>query len=213
MIAIERTAVIMLASGRSRRFGWKDKLTQDVGGRPLIEHAAMTLSTLGALTAIAVCPSDQPHIGEMLSDRFVIAVNKQPNEGMGRSIAVGVDIAMQFKPDAVVVCMGDMPFIEQQTVKRVVEALGDQRVNIAHAGVHPGTRPPSAFDASCFEALRNLKGDEGARTVIQSPHFRVAGVAAPAPTLIDIDTQDELEFARKQMEIRNRYLGMLRGEA
>lgn len=210
MIPLSRTVIIMLASGRSRRFGWRDKLMQTVGGKPLLEHAATTLSSMEALAKIAVCPSDHPRIGQMLNDRFVIAVNKHSKEGMGRSIATGMDVALQFKPDAVVVCMADMPFIEQDTVQHVVGTLGWEGVNIAHAGVHPGARPPSAFDSTCFEALRCLQGDEGARTVITMDRFRVVGVAAPAPTLVDVDTQEELEYARRQMEVRNRYLGGLR---
>jgi molybdenum cofactor cytidylyltransferase len=209
MIPLSRTVIIMLASGRSRRFGWRDKLIQTVGGKPLLEHAATTLSSIEALAKIAVCPSDHPRIGHMLHDRFVIAVNKHSKEGMGRSIATGMDVALQFKPDAVVVCMADMPFIEQETVKGVVEKLGEG-FNIAHAGAHPGARPPSAFDAQCFEALRCLQGDEGARKVITMERFRVMGVAAPAPTLVDVDTQEELEYARRQMEVRNRYMGGLR---
>jgi hypothetical protein len=40
--------------------------------------------------------------------------------------------------------------------------------------------------------------------------FRVVGLAAPAPTLVDVDTPEELEYARRQMEVRNRYMGGLR---
>jgi molybdenum cofactor cytidylyltransferase len=210
MIPLSRTAIIMLASGRSRRFGWRDKLIQTLGGKPLLEHAATTLSGMEALAKIAVCPSDHPRIGGMLHDRFVIAVNKHSKEGMGRSIATGMDVALQFKPDAVVVCMADMPFIEPETVRDVVATLGQNGANIAHAGIHPGTRPPSAFDSECFEALRCLQGDEGARKVITMERFRVVGVSAPAPTLVDVDTPDELEFARRQMDVRNRYVGGLR---
>lgn len=206
MIPLSRTAIIMLASGRSRRFGWRDKLIQTLGGKPLLEHAATTLSGLDALAKIAVCPSDHPRIGEMLHDRFVIAVNKHSREGMGRSIATGMDVALQFKPDAVVVCMADMPFIESSTVTSIVERLGRGGVNIAHAGQHPGARPPSAFDSYCFDALRCLQGDEGARRVISMDRFRVVGVNAPAPTLVDVDTKDELEFARQQMKLREQYL-------
>jgi CTP:molybdopterin cytidylyltransferase MocA len=209
-IPMSRTAVIMLASGRSRRFGWRDKLLQDVGGRPLLEHAATTLSGLGALCSIAVCASDHPRVGEILQDRFVIAVNKHSKEGMGRSIATGMDVALQFKPDAVVVAMADMPFVEPWIITDVVQQLGAEGANIAHAGVHPGARPPSAFDRSTFDVLRSLRGDDGARKVMQMTQFRAVGVAAPAPILVDVDTPEQLELARRQMEVRDRYLKGLR---
>jgi molybdenum cofactor cytidylyltransferase len=207
IIPIQRTAVVLLASGLSRRFGSKDKLLADLGGRPLVDHAAQELSGLDALTKIAVCPNDKREIGERLHDRFVIAVNKKPKRGLGHSIAVGVSVAMQFKPDAVVLAMGDMPFIERPVIEGVVNHLGHEGANIVHCGEMRGTRPPTAFDRACFEALTHLDGDDGARAVVAEGRFRVIGLSAPAPLLADVDTREDLELARRQMMVRERYIG------
>jgi molybdenum cofactor cytidylyltransferase len=206
-VSMDRTAVILLASGRSKRFGWRCKLLQDLGGRELMEHAASAVTALDALARIAVCPTEHPRIAEHLQDRFVIAVNKHPKRGMGHSIAVGMSVAMQFKPDAIAVCMADMPFIEPDTIRAVVAALGGpDGVNIAHSGgASGGARPPTAFDASCFPDLLALDGDDGAKRVISSPRFKAVGVNAPAPLLGDVDTREELAFARQLMAIRDKH--------
>ena len=125
-VPLNRTVVVLLASGLSRRFGWRDKLLEDLGGKPLFEHAAGVISGLDALARIAVCPGDKKDIGERLIDRFVIAVNKTPRSGLGNSIAVGVDVAMKFKPDAVLLCMADMPFIEPWMIEKVLSQLGGE---------------------------------------------------------------------------------------
>lgn len=206
IVPIQRTAVVLLASGLSRRFGRRDKLLADLGGRPLVDYAAGVLSELDALTKIAVCPHDNRELGERLHDRFVIAVNKRPKRGLGHSIAAGVQVAMQFKPDAVVLCMGDMPFIERPVIQGVVESLGQDGANIVHCGETSGTRPPTAFDRECFNALKELDGDDGARAVLAAGRFRVMGIGAPQPLLADVDTREDLDLARKQMEIRARYM-------
>jgi len=206
-VAMNRTAVIFLASGLSRRYGRRDKLLEDLGGKPLMEHAAGVLAGLDALAKIAVCPVDRPMIGEKLHDRFVIALNKKPKHGLGHSISVGVKVAMQFKPDAVLICMADMPFVEESLVRELVATLGgDEAINIAHSGGANGGRPPTAFDANCFSSLQHLDGEDGARRVMMEVRFKNKGIDAPSPLLADVDTRDDLDLAKKQMDIRARHM-------
>jgi molybdenum cofactor cytidylyltransferase len=207
-IPMDRTVVILLASGRSRRFGWRDKLLHKIEGRVLLDYAAEAAASLDALARVAVCPADHPKIAERLHGRFVVAVNDKPNRGMGHSIAVGMKVALQFKPDAVVICMADMPFVEPQIIADVVAALGGvQGANIAHSGHPDGPRPPTAFDASCFGVLQQLDGDEGARDVMRQARFKTVALKAPEPLLTDIDTQEDAEHARELMAVRAKHLG------
>ncbi|MDP3735745.1 MAG: nucleotidyltransferase family protein [Hyphomonadaceae bacterium] len=202
---MNRTAVIMLASGLSRRYGYRDKLLEDLNGKHLMEHAAGVIVGTDALVRVAVCPADRKEIGERLIDRFVVAVNKKPKAGLGHSIAVGVDVALKFKPDAVLLCMADMPFIEEWMLHGLLAYLGGSKgADIVHSGDTIGVRPPTAFSSACFDALARLDGDDGAKRVIGQGGFNVLAAAAPAPLLADVDTKDDLELARKQMEIRDR---------
>lgn len=203
-VAMNRTAIVMLASGLSRRYGRRDKMLVDLGGRPLVEHAAHAITELDPLARVAVCPFDRPLIGERLINRFVIAVNKKPKMGLGHSIAVGVNVALQFKPDAILLVMGDMPFVESWILEGVVARLG-AGVDIVHSGGAKGVRPPTAFGPACFEALAALDGDDGAKRIIGQGGHHVVGFGAPAPLLMDVDTKDDLDLARAQLAIRERY--------
>ncbi len=204
-IAMSRTAIVMLASGLSRRYGRKDKMLAELGGRPLIEHAAGVVAGVNALVRVAVCPADRKEIGERLIDRFVIAVNKKPKMGLGHSIAVGVQVALQFKPDAVLLVMGDMPFVEEWLLRDLVSGLGVGGAEVVHAGASDGVRPPTAFGAVCFGALAKLDGDDGARQVVKSGAFKVTAIAAPLPLLVDVDTKNDIEIAREQLRIREQH--------
>jgi molybdenum cofactor cytidylyltransferase len=203
-LAMNRTAIVMLASGLSRRYGRKDKMLADLGGQPLIEHAAHMITDLDPLTRVAVCPSDRPQIAEHLINRFVIAVNKKPKMGLGHSIAVGVNVALQFKPDAILLVMGDMPFVESWILEGIVARLG-AGVDVVHAGGANSVRPPTVFGPACFDQLAALDGDDGAKRIIGQGGHNVVGFSAPAPLLMDVDTKEDLDLARAQLAIRERY--------
>ncbi len=200
-VPLNRAAIILLASGLSRRYGNRDKLTANLGGKHLIEHSASELAKLPALTRVAVTPADRHDLKDHLINRFVIALNRKPKYGLGHSIAIGVQVALQFKPDAIVICMGDMPFVEGWLVEALLARLGD--ADIIHAGAPDRVHPPTAFGPACFDQLKALDGDDGAKRIIGQGGFRVAGLNAPTPILVDVDTREELEFAKRQLALRD----------
>lgn len=203
-VPLDRAVIVLLASGLSRRYGRKDKLFAPLGGRPLVGHAANELAHLPSLARVAVCPSERKELRDKLTDRyrFVLALNKKPKQGLGHSIAVGAQVALQFKPDAIVMCMGDMPFIEGWLIEALLAKLGD--ADVVHAGAADRVHPPTAFGPACFEQLRRLDGDEGARLIIGQGGFRVAALNAPEPLLVDVDTPEALRYAERQMALRSR---------
>lgn len=203
-VAMNRTAVVLLTSGLSRRYGSKDKMLADLGGQPLVEHSAHAIAQLDPLARVAVCPSERPQIGERLINRFVIAVNKKPKLGLGRSIAVGVNVALQFKPDAILLAMGDMPFMEPWVFEAVVGRL-TKGVDIVHAGSADRPHPPTAFGPATFDALAALDGDDGAKRIIGQGGFNVVAFNAPTALLLDVDTREDLELAQSQLKIRKRH--------
>lgn len=202
-VAMNRTAVVLLASGLSRRYGRKDKMLALLGGKPLVEHAGGVVAKLHALTRIAVCPSDPKDVSEKLRRQFVIAINKEPKSGLGHSISVGARVALQFKPDAMLFVMADMPLIEAPLLRELVSRLGGRDgTDIVHSGGPDGVRSPTVFGAACFQALTKLDGDDGAKSIVRGGRFKVVGIEAPAPLLVDVDTKQDLKLVEEQLAIR-----------
>ena len=202
---MHKTAVVLVASGLSRRFGRHDKMLANLGGKPLVEHAAKTITSLHPITRVAVCPANRPAIGERLIDRFVIAVNKKPKDGLGHSIALGAQVALQFKPEAIMVCMGDMPFVEPWLLDALTRRLAEGDADIVHAGASQSPHPPTVFGRNCFERLAGLDGDDGAKSLMRAADLRVVAFSAPGPLLLDVDTRDDLDLAARQLAIRTRH--------
>lgn len=209
----DKTVAILLASGLSRRFKRKDKLLQDLGGKPLFEHMASRLAAFEFPARIAVCPPRSHDLRDQLDGRFIIAPNVSPESGLGVSISVGVRVAMQFRPEYVLLVLADMPFVESASIARLIStAEADPGLDIIHSGRGDAVRPPSLFQQRCFEPLQVLKGDSGAGSLVGRPGFRSVGLSVAEPELLDVDTAFDLDTARAQWAVRKRCLGSTTAE-
>lgn len=175
-------AVVLLAAGRSTRFGAADKLAAPLNGMPLGFHAARTLATLALpLSVVVTGPTTLEWPG------FERIVNDRPDAGMGRSLALGVAAARELGASAILVALADMPRVPAAHFRKLLarDILPDTRV-----GSTDGIRrlPPALFGAGWFPALESLDGDQGARMLLVDAEV----VAAPTNALVDIDSEDDL---------------------
>jgi molybdenum cofactor cytidylyltransferase len=184
MIAAETVALILLAAGRSTRFGPRDKLAEPLDGLALGLHAARMFGALPFAARIAVTRAGGPDFAPC---GFATAVNADPDGGQSCSIRLGLARARQARPEAVLIALADMPFV---TTAHIAALLA--RFDAAHPvvgstdGAQP--RPPALFGAALFATLDTLSGDAGARTLLRN----AALVAAPPGELADIDTPADL---------------------
>lgn len=120
---------------------------------------------------------------------FKIVVAEDWVEGQAASLRAGV--AALDGADAVLVCLGDQPFITSQVIARTLDA-DDPRadaIRTAYKGV-PGH--PVLLKQSLLARVPELKGDVGARDLLAGARVKTweAGHLCD-PT--DIDTREQLE--------------------
>jgi len=180
MIAADRVASVLLAAGASTRFGPADKLHADLRGRPLVMHAATTLRTIGFGALIAVCGPETVS----LLDGFKIVVNDAPGEGQARSIRLGVAHALEHDVDAVLVALGDMPFVTATHLRALLAADGEMVASALDGQV----MPPALFRRDRATALLALHGDRGAGSLLAGATL----VGGDAAMLADIDLPSDL---------------------
>ena len=179
-----RIAGVLLAAGRSTRFGAADKLTASLHGRPLALHAAATLATLPLAACFVVTGnSDLDWPGEVI-------VNDDPASGMARSIVLGVGAARRAGIDAVLITLADMPFVPRAHHERLIAAYAGPDTLVASID---GTRamPPALFGAASFDKLEALTGDQGARALLAGANT----IPLDPSLLLDIDTPEQLARA------------------
>jgi molybdenum cofactor cytidylyltransferase len=177
---------VLLAAGRGSRFdpgGQRSKLLAPApagprAGLPVAVAAARALRAVLPDVVAVVRPADtstQQRLHALLrAEGCRLAVNAGADEGMGGSIAVGVNAA----PAAAgwLVALADMPAVAATTIDAVRAAIAAGTASSAPR--HGGRRGhPVGFGAALRDELRALAGDEGARRVL----------AAHPPHLIDVD--------------------------
>lgn len=184
MITPENTALVLLAAGKSKRFGLSDKLTEPFLGQPLGLHVVTALEAVPFAARIVV--QDGVKL-DYAARGYRVAHNPRPEEGMSLSVRLGMQAARGADIDAVLIALADMPRVTATQVHRLFDAQhGPDTVVASSDGVRP--KPPVLFGAAHFDALEALEGDSGARDMVLAGRH----VVASPDELIDVDTQEEL---------------------
>jgi molybdenum cofactor cytidylyltransferase len=180
---------VLLAAGRSQRFGVEDKLLAEINGDPLILHVAQRLSELGLGRLLAVCNDAEGRVAQLLGAiGFEVVLNPHPEQGLSRSLACGIAEAARGSEAAAMVCLADMPFVSVDHLRALLarfDAAGNPVVASARGDV---AMPPAIFARSLFEWLQAGEGDHGARELLAA----AARVRANANELTDIDRPSDL---------------------
>jgi molybdenum cofactor cytidylyltransferase len=204
MIAAEDCVLVLLAAGRSQRMGdIGSKLDEPFLGRPLGLHVVVALEDMPFMERVAVTGRANC---DYAAHGFTIVRNDDPELGMGRSVALGVDCARARGAKAVVMALADMPRVTATHIYTLLDAVdGEDAVVASSDGRSP--RPPAVFGRAQFDTLLRLEGDAGARDLIRAGKHVVT---TPAE-LIDVDTPEELERLRELVHAPEAYTRRRRG--
>jgi len=195
-----RPTVVVLAAGRSSRFGvGHHKLAQPLGETTVLAQSIATAIASGLRTVVVTTAAFVELARSSVATRDVIVLPEAGSDGgsqlgMGASIAAGVGAS----PDSSgwLVLPGDMPMIQPTTVVAVANALAHHPIAFAQYRSRRGH--PVGFAAELYPELTALSGDEGARRIIaRYPAFPVE-LDDPG-ILVDIDTEHDLEALRKSV--------------
>lgn len=193
---VAHLAGILLAAGRGRRFdpaGTRNKLLQPLDGEPVVVASARTL--LAAVPrVIAVVPPLDAGVGARLAALGCdVTVCPDADSGMAASLTHAIRHSLALQPQAWLVALGDMPWVDPATLRRLADALA-AGAGIA-APVMEGRRGnPVGFGAVHLDALLALRGDEGARRLLQT--YPVTEVPVDDPGIFrDVDVPGDLTGA------------------
>lgn len=188
MIRAEDSALVLLAAGRSERFGAADKLAQPFLREPLAFHVVTALEAVPFAHRFAVV-SDT--CLDFAARGYRVVCNPDSHSGQAGSLRLGVQAAADAGAQAVLIALADMPRVTATQVFRLLDmAKGPEAVLASSNGEHP--TPPALFGRAHFPELLRCEGDEGARALVR----RSRHVIAPADELVDIDTPEELSRLR-----------------
>lgn len=177
-------AGVVLAAGASRRFSaGEPKLLASFRGRPLISWALAHAGDAGLDEVIVVTgPVD---LSEVLSTQVVVE-NPRWEDGLATSLQAGIAVARQRGHDAVVVGLGDQPFVPATAWRAVAASTSP----IAVASFDGRRSPPVRLARETWHLLPTT-GDFGAREVMRDRPDLVTAIACDGSG-VDIDTVEDL---------------------
>lgn len=162
--------VVLLAAGASRRLGRPKQLLQ-YKGRMLLENAMSAAIASYASPVILVLGAHAGLIQEQIDCSAVHrVVNEEWQEGMASSIRCGIAELQKIAPSAsgVLLMTCDQPHVNDDLLNRLMNCQpesGKPIIACSYGGIQG---VPAYFDRSLFSQLLELRGDVGARRIIQS---------------------------------------------
>ena len=187
-------AGIVLAAGTSSRFGDENKLLADVNGRTVIAQSVQNLTDSTIDTVYVVTGNEHHHVENTIGHLGVQTVtNKAYEQGQATSIRTGIRAVRRVPIDAVLISLGDMPFVTPSTINRLIATYQQVAAGIIVAGYQGRRGNPVLFDASYLESLASIRGDTGARHFIRESNDAVLVETEDPGVVRDIDTPDDLK--------------------
>jgi molybdenum cofactor cytidylyltransferase len=138
-------------------------------------------------------------MSEVDQQKVHLAINTEWPEGMASSIRVGLNTLLQVasSSDGVILMVCDQPYVTPSLLNEIIIAHKDTNKPIITCSYANTFGPPSLFHKSLFPELLQLKGDTGARKIVQQ-HANDVGVIPFPQGTIDIDTQSDYEKLTKR---------------
>ena len=186
--------LVLLAAGSGKRFGG-DKLLYRVGGVSMIEHACSLYADIPFHRRILVVrPEDAPVAECGRAFGFEILPNPDHERGIGTSTAAGARALLQdpVLPDAVLYAVSDQPYLERETVGRLMAAWENNPGSICLPVCGGKRGNPVLFPGDLLGELALLNTDIGGKAVIRQHEERVIPVEPVQPMeMKDIDYCEE----------------------
>jgi molybdenum cofactor cytidylyltransferase len=191
---MQKIGAVILAAGESSRFGRPKQLVQ-FRGTSLVRRVVDAAKDANCSAIVVVLGSKREQIERELKETdAIVAENQDWRRGIGSSIRVGVESAVNQAPDieAIVLLTCDQPFLKTDTIERLIATREKTKKAIVASSYSETLGVPALFDRSCFQELLALDDETGAKAIILSNRERVAELLFPEGK-IDIDTVADYE--------------------
>ena len=180
-------SAILLAAGKSSRMG-KLKQLMTLGNSTMLEQTLDNLLGSHLTDIIVVLGYKAEEVMKKLSGRPIkVVVNPLYREGMGTSIAAGLKF-VDSQAQAVMLTLGDQPYVDSPTINRLIEEFGKSSKGIA-IPTYQGQRGHPIIFARKYQAqLAELSSDIGGRDIIKEHPKDILEVPVDCEGItIDID--------------------------
>lgn len=186
--------ILLLAAGEASRMGEPKQLLK-IGTESLLRRMLRICQATPFRPIFTVLGAYAERIQAEIEDSStIIVLNKQWQEGIGRSIAVGISAVEKFAPHAkaVLILLCDQPLVNPEILTQLVEKYQESDKAILASAYANTIGVPAVFDKRLFSELKNLNGQEGAKKIMLRHQEDVWTLPFPDGQL-DLDTPEDYE--------------------
>ena len=181
---------IVLAAGFSSRFGSSKLLAGLSSGKTVFQQTVERIAEAFPERFVITRPEMVAALQELAQGTSILSF-EHADQGMGATLAFAAQQIGDW--DGCVVCLGDMPFIETATYRRIAELVTTGSIVTPTFDSKMGN--PVAFGKNLYTDLEALTGDSGGRKLTSMYPQAVRELQVSDPGILhDIDTPEELAF-------------------
>lgn len=190
-IARPSVAIVLLAAGKANRMGGPHKLLATFDGIPLVRIMAQRACATGAPVFVVTGHRHLEITAALAGLDIENIYNPNFESGMASSIVAGFGAASASGSGGVLVMLADMPAVETSDLMALIQAFQAARGESIVRAVSDGKRGnPVILPISLRPAVMALRGDVGARGIIDGCGMPVVDVEIGPAAHLDVDTPD-----------------------
>jgi molybdenum cofactor cytidylyltransferase len=191
-------AILILAAGSSSRMG-EPKQLLSIKNTTLLGYSIEQAKQSNANKVFCVLGANAEAIEQSIK-KYIIEIinNSNYQNGLSSSIKVGIQHIEVKHFDAVLIMLADQPKVDSNYLNTLIRAFEKNLTQISASSYSGNIGVPAVFPKFYFEQLKNLKGDKGARELLNS--HKNAVILFKNNHLIDIDTKQDYDDLLKSME-------------
>ncbi len=160
-------SAIVLAAGLSKRMELGNKLLLEKNKITIIENTIRGVKASKIDEIIVVLGKDSAIFKKKINDKTIVyVINRNYSNGISTSIKKGLE-KVNKKSIATIICLGDMPSIKTSTYDKIIDTF----YNSQNKNIIPYFKSiqgnPVLFNKVYFEKLKEIKGDKGAKFLIE----------------------------------------------
>lgn len=186
--------ILILAAGNSSRLG-EPKQLLTYKNNSLLANVVGQASLISETKILVVTGAKKELIQPILVGMNVEFIeNPQWETGMGSSIAVGTTAILEncSSLESIIITVCDQPHVSASTFHSLIEAFNKENKGMVASRYENTFGTPVLFGATYFDVLKELKGHEGAKKILQQNLSDTIYIDFPRG-IVDIDTKEDYQ--------------------